>query len=209
MPLEWNHLIEQFPPLVADWFDYAPPPSLVGAVLGLLVLGVVAYFYLRPQPGPPPSAEQVDISVDALTSSGPSSLLGPKLTLYNVPIRVVAIVVAPVGRTRQIPDEAELRRLMSQFLPGMMEVIRAHRPDFYRWPGQVSTSGFAQSFFVQANLPGNHGQGTPWAALAGRFESDGRPYLVGLVCCADEDNPIGQVIVERSPQWLDILRIQK
>ncbi|GAA4432061.1 hypothetical protein [Bremerella cremea] len=184
-----------------------PNPLLGGLVLGLIAVGVLAYWFVWPKKDEPPEVTPVDIAIDPMVPSGPKSLLGPAVRVYNVPVRIVAIVVAPAGRGHDILSEETLRGLMESFLPQMMDVVRAHRPDVYRWPGQMSTRGFSQRFFAQANLPGEHGEGTPWSAIAGRFDYQGTGYLVGLVGCADEDNPLGHILVEQKQQWTDIVRI--
>lgn len=184
-----------------------PPPILGGLILGLIIVGIVVYLYILPKKNEPPEVDPVEIAIDPMVASGPKSLMGPEVRVYNVPVRIVAIVVAPAGRGHDQLSEETLRTLMENFLPQMMAVIRAHRPDVYRWPGQMSTRGFSQRFFAQANLPGEHGEGSPWTGVAGRFDHQGSGYLVGLVCCADEDNPLGQILVEQKQQWSDIVRI--
>lgn len=182
-------------------------PILLGLVIGLVVVGVIVYLYVLPKKDLPPEVEPVEIAIDPMVPSGPKSLLGPEVRIYNVPVRIVAIVVAQAGRGHDMISEETLRGLMEHFLPQMMAVVRAHRPDVYRWPGQMSTRGFSQRFFTQANLPGHHGEGTPWTAVSGRVDYLGTGYLIGLVCCADDDNPLGQILVEQKQQWTDIIRI--
>ncbi|MBI1248559.1 hypothetical protein GC197_12060 [bacterium] len=185
----------------------APPPILVGLIVGAIVVAVIVYRFVLPKKNEPPSVTPVEIAIDRMAASGPKSLLGPEVRVYNVPVRIVAIVVAPAGRGHDILSEETLRGMMENFLPQMMSVVRAHRPDVYRWPGQISTRGFGQRFFAQANLPGEHGEGTPWLAIAGRFDYQQSGYLIGLVCCADQDNPLGHILVEQKLQWSDIVRI--
>lgn len=194
--------------LVAQSLSNLPSPLLVGLFVGLVVIIVVLYVYIWPKKDQPPEVKPVEIAIDPLVPSGPKSLLGPEVRVYNVPVRIVAIVVAHAGRGRDLLDEETLRRLMDHFLPKMMTVVRAHRPDVYRWPGQMSTRGFTQRFFAQANLPGEKGKGTPWTALAGRFDFQGQGYLIGLVCCADDSNALEHIMVKSTEQWTDIVRIQ-
>lgn len=184
-----------------------PSPILIGVGLGLLIVGAIVYFYVLPKRDEPPEVEPVEIAIDPMIPSGPKSLIGPEVRIYNVPVRIVAIVVAHAGRGHDTIGEDTLRGLMDHFLPQMMAVVRAHRPDVYRWPGQMSTRGFSQRFFAQAKLPGHHGEGTPWTAIAGRVDYEGAGYLIGLVCCADDDNPLGHILVEQKQQWTDIVRI--
>lgn len=193
----------------ASWFDYVPPPVLLGILAGIALLGYAAIRWLRPKPAPPPDRSSTRIDIERGVTQGPRTLIGPRVEIYHVPVRIIAIVIAPSGRNRPIPDEDQLRKIMESFAPGMMQIVRSHRPDFFRWPGQLSVSGFAQSFFVEADLPGDKGVGTPWCAAAGRFESASQHYLIGLVCCADEENSLSHIQVDRPQQWLDIFRIRE
>jgi hypothetical protein len=105
--------------------------------------------------------------------------------------------------TEQLPD------LVNRLLPNMMRVLSAHRPAFRRWPAQLSSQGFSHAFFRNVALPGDRGKGSPWCAIAGKFSGSGQTYLAGLVCCAQDSNSLGQVIVEHEGQWLDVLRISE
>lgn len=193
--------------MLAQTVSQFPSPLVVGLLLGLVIAAVLFYVYVWPRKDEPPEVPPVEIVIDPLVPSGPKSLLGPEVRVYNVQVRIVAIVVAPAGRGHGLLDEAALRALMDHFLPQMMGVVRAHRPDVYRWPGQMSTRGFSQRFFAQANLPGEKGKGTPWTAVAGRCDFQGRGCLIGLVCCADEPNPLGQILIEKTQLWTDVVRI--
>lgn len=197
------------PETTASWLDYVTSPILLGALAGAGLLAYAAIRWLRPQPAPPPDRSVTRIDIERDAAQGPRTLIGPRVEVYHVPVRVIAVVIAPAGRNRPIPDEDQLRKIMEAFAPGMMQVVRSHRPDFFRWPGQLSVSGFAQSFFVEAALPGEKGVGTEWCAVAGRFDCGGQQYLIGLVCCADEENSLSHIQVDRPQQWLDIFRIRE
>ncbi|TWT32658.1 hypothetical protein [Blastopirellula retiformator] len=197
------------PETTASWLDYVTSPILLGAFAGVGLLAYAAIRWLRPQPAPPPDRRVTRIDIERDAAQGPRTLIGPRVEVYHVPVRVIAVVIAPAGRNRSIPDEDQLRKIMEAFAPGMMQVVRSHRPDFFRWPGQLSVSGFAQSFFVEAALPGEKGVGTEWCAVAGRFDCGGQQYLIGLVCCADEENSLSHIQVDRPQQWLDIFRIRE
>ncbi|MGY8767190.1 MAG: hypothetical protein ACKVH8_02005 [Pirellulales bacterium] len=202
-------LLAQEEPVPA-WVENLPSPMMIGFLLFLILAAAIAYQYLKPKKVTPKVAGPEPIVLQHDVPSGPSTVTGKiaHLELYNVPVKLVAVVLAPTGRTQPIPDENQLRDLLESFLPGMMDAVRSHRPDFYRWPGQLSTTGFAQSFFVESNLPGERGKGTPWSAIAGKFETNERDYLIGLVCCADDNNGMDQITVDRPQQWLDIVRIK-
>ena len=94
-------------------------------------------------------------------------------------------------------------------MPGLWAVVQAHDPLVRCWPFQLGTQGFTHSFFnnLQA-LPGDRGKGTPWSAVAGRFEVGDRQLLAGLICVADRPNSLSQMTVAHVGQWLDVLRVR-
>ena len=98
---------------------------------------------------------------------------------------------------------------MERLVPGMTDVIASHKPLICRWPAQLSSQGFAQSFFNQVALPGSRGKGTPWCSITGKISVGERSFLVGLVLCAATINSLSQVVVQHEGQWLDILRLRE
>jgi hypothetical protein len=148
------------------------------------------------------------IDVASLPSDGPPSN-GTQLECYHVPVRLVVLVLAPVGHGSLFPPRERLPDVINQLLPDFMCVLDAHKPIFQRWPNQVSSQGFVKKFFRYARLPGDAGKGTPWCSVAGKFEADGDSWLIGLILRADRPNSLGQIAIERATQWLDVLRIKR
>lgn len=151
--------------------------------------------------------EDLSINLTALEIRGLPAQ-GPRLEFYGTPVRLVVLALAPAGRGTPIPPTDELRLAVEQIVPGLSGVLDAHQPVFRRWPEQFSTSGFAQQFFTKVPLPGDHGKGTPWCCVAGRFELGDGQLMAGLVCMADRPNSLSQVIVEHAGKWLDVLRVR-
>jgi len=147
------------------------------------------------------------IDVAALGTGGPPPD-GPVLEHYNVPVRLAAIVVAPAGRARALPPPEQLDAVFEAIVPGLSRVVAAHGPLVRRWPEQLSSTGFAHSFFRHAKLPGDGGKGTPWCSAAGTAKMHGQPVMAGLVMRSDEPNSLGQLVVEHETKWLDVLRIR-
>ncbi len=147
------------------------------------------------------------IDVDSLPQLGPPAG-HHQLEFYHVPVRVAAMVVAAAGRDHQLPGSDQLDACVDQLVPDLLSVVRDHQPEMRQWPGQVSSRGFVSKFFRHASLPGDHGKGTPWCSVAGKFEANGQPLLIGMILRADKPNSLGQVTVERTTQWLDILRVK-
>ena len=123
-------------------------------------------------------------------------------------MRLAGIVLAPVGRLRELPTAAEMPVVFEEVLPGLELVVKAHRPLVRFWPSQVSTRGFANAFFGNIRLPGDAGKGTPWSAVAGIFKYEGIPLMIGLVLRAAAPNSLGQVVVNAQHEWLGCLRVR-
>ena len=138
----------------------------------------------------------------------PIAPAGPILEHYNVPVRLAAVVLAPTGRVLELPSIDQLPQLIDHIVPGLAQVMAAHRPLIRRWPSQLSAEGFAHAFFTQARLPGDGGKGTPWCSVAGRFKIHRQSLMAGLVMRAESNNNFGQSIIHKEHEWLGILRVK-
>jgi hypothetical protein len=173
----------------------------------LLLLAVILMLLLRrgvQRKEPPP----VDLRVNLqdLPAGGPPAV-GPRLEFYGTPVRLAVLVLAPAGRRAENADPPPLAQLYEHVVPGLAEVVAAHRPLIRLWPGQLSTRGFTTSFFHHVRLPGDRGKGTPWCSAAGRFEAGPQQYLAGVLCVADQANSLSQVTVEHAGDWPGVLRV--
>ena len=183
------------------------------AVIALVILFAVATSTLlwrlrrRRQP---PAEEHPELVIDIgnLSDAGPPKD-SAQLEIYNLPVRLAVMVLAPVGRGGQLPPADQLPDLVDQIVPGMMSVLEGHQPEFRRWPPQLSSQGFMRSFFSHLRLPGDRGRGTVWCSIVGKFTAQETQLLAGLVCCAERPNSVTELVVERDAQWLDILRIRE
>ena len=147
------------------------------------------------------------IDVSELIDVGPPPD-GPQLECYNVPVRLCGLVLASAGRGTELPTKEELPAVIDEMLPGFLQVLQAHQPKLFRWSAQLSSRGFTQAFFANTRLPGDRGRGTPWCAIAGRFEVRGQGILVGIICRSTKQNSLSQIVVQREGQWLDIMRVR-
>ena len=149
-------------------------PILVALAAFLAVVGiiVIAGLVLLRRPPTPESAPQNDlrINVDELNSAGPSNQT-PLLECYGTPVRLAALVLAPVGRGGSIPETERLLLVVDQIVPGLLDIISEQQPLVRFWPSQLSSQGFVHSFFHQAALPGDRGKGTAWCSVAGKFSA--------------------------------------
>lgn len=177
-----------------------------GIALAVAAVALFAVLRGRRRIAAPPEPD-LFLDVDQLDASGPPSQ-GARLEFYGTPVRLAVVVVAPAGRQGEQPPAGVLPTLLDRLIPGLPRVVADHRPLICRWPAQLSTQGFAQSFFNHVALPGDRGKGTPWCSIAGRLQVGDRMFLVGLVCCASQPTGLGQFVVQHEGQWLDILRIR-
>ena len=178
------------------------------AVIVLLMLAVVVWMLLRCRPRPPePGTLDLSIDVSSLPMTGPPAE-GPRLEFYGTPVRLAAVVIAPVGRVGTIPSREQIPNVLEQLLPSLLAVVSSHQPVMRLWPSQLSSQGFTNAFFNKASLPGDRGKGTPWCSAAGKFTAFGKQYLAGLVCCSDQANGLSQLVIEHEGQWNDVLRVR-
>ena len=144
-----------------------------------------------------------ELSIDVgQLSVQPPPKSGPGLTFYNLPVRLVAIVLAPAGRAGVLPGPDGMPALLDAIVPGLAEVVAAHKPVRLRWPEQLSGSGFAQSFFIHAKLPGDAGKGTPLSSAAGMARTHLGSVMVAMIVRAERPNSYGQQILETEGDWL-------
>jgi len=199
------------PNRILDVLDPSSGNPLTLAVYGGLALVVLLLIVWKIVGGrrhsPRPQAPDLDVDLAALGEEGPAGLT-PALELNNVPVRLAAVVLAPAGRVRELPPMNRRDELFEAILPGLKEVVAAHRPLMLRWPAQLSPSGFAHTLARHVRLPGEGGRGTPWSSVAGVFKIEGQPLMAGLVLRGESANSLGQQIVDSEEQWLGCLRVK-
>ena len=185
-------------------------PLLVGGVLGAVAVVALVFIVRRLMKGRRPAAEEaVDLHIDLekLPADGPPTG-GTQLQFYNVPARLAVVVMAPVGRAGDLPPTDLWGNVLDRLLPGLEQVVELHKPLLVPWPAQLSSHGFVQAFFNNVGLPGDRGRDTPWCSLAGRVLVGRKPFLLGIVCCADRPNGFSQLTADHVGDWLDVLRIR-
>lgn len=201
-------------PLLLPWAQAAPPdfeipvPSLqwiaIAVVASVLVFAVwKALSSGRKKKPARKGVQHVDLA--ALGDNGPDPEATP-LECYHVPVRLALVVLAPLGRDTQLNVEQGLPHLLDQIVHGLDQVVETHQPLIRLWEPQLSKNGFTTAFFANASLPGQKGKGTPWCALAGRCEVNGRNLMVGMVLRAEKANNLGQILMEQEYAWPDVLR---
>jgi hypothetical protein len=175
--------------------------------IAVIVLAIALRLFRRHRRASLPLSPNLTLPLATLGENGPPPGL-PVMEFYNVPMRLAAIVLAPVGRMSELPPDEELLSLIESIVPGLDKIAELHRPLIRRWPSQVSVNGFAHLFFSNAKLPGEAGKGSPWSSMAGMFKAKGTPVMAGLVFRAAQSNSLGQQIIESEHQWLGCLRVR-
>ncbi|NQT40438.1 MAG: hypothetical protein HQ581_23290 [Planctomycetes bacterium] len=179
------------------------PAIAIGVLIVLLVLSKL----LRRKRATVKGVTDLAIDVMALGNAPPPP--GPPvLEFFNTPVRLAAVVLATAGRVRELPPLDQWDDLFDAIVPGLAAVVKTHRPLVRRWPAQMSTRGFAHTFFGHARLPGEGGKGTPWSSAAGLFKIEGQPIMAGLVLRTESTSSHAQEIVETEEQWLSMLRVK-
>ena len=147
------------------------------------------------------------VDVGSLGTAGPPA--GPPvLEFYYVPVRLAAVIVAPAGRGHELPPINQLDAVFEAVLPGLSQVVAAHKPLIRRWPAQLSVTGFAHTFFQHVRLPGDGGKGSPWSSAAGVAKLKGHSVMAGLVLCTESATTHGQVTIDSEEKWLGILHVK-
>ena len=183
-PLIHTKLIAQTADIAFPSEEVFPRQTLAmiagGVVAGIVILLVLWRMLRRKKKTAGKLPSPLAIDVESLAQPGPP----PKdvqIAVYNIPMRLVLVVLAPAGREGKIPPDEMLGDVIDGIAPNLIHAKNLHVPLVRRWPSQLSSQGFTQVFFTNVPLPGDGGKGTPWCSLAGRVETPSGPVLVGLV----------------------------
>ena len=125
--------------------------------------------------------------------------------MYNVPVRLRLVVLAPAGAERHI-DPHEARLILERIVPRLGSVVDSDFPRIRVWPGQLSHKGFSSAFHRHTRKPDPEGAPLRWILVAGRARIGKQPVLVGLGLWADKPNTMGRITLD-AHQWMDVLRV--
>ncbi len=135
------------------------------------------------------------------------------LTIYGVPLRLVAVIVASAGNQHKIASYAELLESFEQAVPGFAKVLKTHKPKIVPWGAQLSTTGFAAKFHANVTLPdanelaANSEQeyglrnGSHWCSVVGPMRRGDQVLLVGLLLHSDILTTVGRCTTENPQLW--------
>jgi hypothetical protein len=119
------------------------------------------------------------------------------------PVRLRYVVVAPVGKK----PLGKVDSVLEQVFRGLGEVCIDDHARVRGWPAQLSTAGFAPTFFRLTHRPDPEGKPSRWVLLAGPARAGGTPVLLGLAVLADTASTAGLVTLSEG-QWSEVLRVE-
>lgn len=126
-----------------------------------------------------------------------------QLSVMNTPVRMRLAVVAPVGKK----PVGKVDSVLEQVLRGLGEVSIDDKPRLRVWPPQLSSAGFAPTFFRLTKRPDPDGKPSRWVLLAGPARAGGVPVLVALACMTDTPTKLGLITLTEA-QWNEVLRVE-
>jgi hypothetical protein len=126
-----------------------------------------------------------------------------RLLVMSQPARLRLVVVAPVGKR----PVGKVDSVLEQVLRGLGEVSIDDHPRMRVWPPQLSSAGFAPTFFRLTRRPDPDGKPSRWVLVAGPARAGATPVLVGLALYADAPNRLGLLAMDET-QWHEVLRIE-
>jgi hypothetical protein len=171
-----------------------------GAVGGVFVLFVVIVFLRRGKPANPEAGLAEDLSTFPAAPKGQRHY---QLLVMSQPVRLRLVVVAPVGKK----PLGKVDSVLEQVFRGLGEVSIDDKPRIRVWPPQLSSTGFAPTFFRLTKRPDPDGKPSRWILLAGPARAGGMPVLIGLGVQTDSPTRTGLVTLSET-QWNEVLRVE-
>jgi len=205
------------PEFLKTWIELAPEALreflqaggwLLGPVLLALVFALVLMGLWRRRRRQPLAVP--DLTEDLSAYPPPPALWGNRrLTVYELPVRLRLVVVAPLG-TESVQVRAEdVGQLLELVVPGLGSLLRADRPVVRVWPMQLSHQGFVAAFRRHVRRPEADKLLSRWILVMGKAWVGRRPVALGFALLADRDNTLSRVVVEHPHQWMEVLRFRE
>jgi hypothetical protein len=171
---------------------------------GVIVLGVLVLIILvmKLSKGGKAGPNEPALAEDLSTYPPPPKAAGPRVTVMNQPGRLRLVVLAPVGKRALGEPEA----VLDQVVHGLGDAAAADKARVRKWPPQLSSAGFAPTFFRLTTRPGVEGKPSRWVLLGGPARAGDRPILLGLAVLLDAPSKLGLVTLEEL-QWPDVLGV--
>ena len=169
----------------------------VGAFVVLLLLFAAMR---RGKKGDPETGLGDDLSTLPPAPKGPRHY---QLYVMNQPARLRLVVIAPVGKK----TVGKVDSALEQIFRGLGEVSFDDKPRIRIWPAQLSTTGFAPTFFRLTKSPDAEGKASRFVMLAGPARAGAMPVLLGLVVEVEERSKLGKLTMTET-QWGEVLRVE-
>ncbi len=176
--------------------------ALGGAVVAGLVLLLLVVMFLSRRKGR--SDPEGGLAEDLATyPPAPGELGDYRVSVLTQPGRLRLVVLAPVGKKPLGEPEA----VLGQVLRGLGDVAEADKPRIRIWPPQLSSQGFAPTFFRLTKRPGAEGQPSRWVLLAGPARAGDVPVLLGLAVLLDAPSKLGRMTLGEL-EWAEALDVE-
>ena len=130
------------------------------------------------------------------------------LKVHNMPVRLGAVVLAPLGRI-DLPDDEEIPNILDGLVPGLGKFLAEDTPIVRTWPNQVSVGGFANNLALHMQVGGQDLTETPWCLVAGKTKLPDGLLLVTLALAAEAPNRLGVVRLEDESQWMQAIQVNR
>lgn len=126
-----------------------------------------------------------------------------QLMVLNQPVRLRLVVVAPVGKRTL----GKVDSVLEQVYRGLGEVAIDDKPRIRIWPPQLSSSGFAPTYFRVTKRPETSGKPSRWVLLAGPAKAGGVPVLLALAAQTEQPTTVGLITMTEA-KWAEVLRVE-
>jgi len=143
----------------------------------------------------------VDLAAEPLGSASRTDL-----KVRNLPARLGAIALAPLGRI-ELPSDEELPGVLDALVPGLGAFLKRDKPVIRHWPNQVSVGGFANNLALHLQVPGKDLTETPWCLVAGKTRRPAGLLLVALAFASPRPNRLGVVRLEDESDWMQAVQV--
>ena len=183
-------------------------PGVPDNVAFLGAVGVAAFVVLlllfavmkRGKKGDPEAGLGEDLST---LPAAPKGQRHYQLYVMNQPARLRLVVIAPVGKK----TVGKVDSALEQIFRGLGEVSFDDKPRIRIWPPQLSTTGFAPTFFRLTRSPDAEGKPSRFVMLAGPARAGAMPVLLGLVVEVEDRSKLGKLTMTET-QWGEVLRVE-
>jgi hypothetical protein len=181
-----------------------------GRIVGVAVVVLIAAALLRRVVKvfrKPKEISLVDpLRVVDLSSEPLGELSRTDLKVHNLPARLGAIALAPLGRI-ELPADEDLPGVLDALVPGLGAFLERDKPVIRHWPNQVSVGGFANNLALHLQVPGKDLTETPWCLVAGKTRRPAGLLLVALAFASPRPNRLGVIRLEDESQWMQAVQV--